>query len=126
MNAYLGTSLWLLPEMYMPILNTIMVVVIAPSVLRVFSLQFISSSMHYFGNVHSVLEQTQVFTHWIFKPLQFFCVDFGATHGMHHIRVPQPFYIRHFIRKECYPAMRENGIRFNDFSTFKHANELIK
>jgi hypothetical protein len=107
---------------HMHLLNILMVVLVLPGVLRVFSLQFISSTMHYFGGVKGLLAETQVLDKWYFLPFQFFCCGFGMTHSIHHIVVGQPFYLRHMIRKQCYPAMRKNGVHFNDLSTFAQRN----
>lgn len=104
------------------ILNFLMVVYIAPAILRVFCLHFITSNIHYYGGVGSTLEQTQVFKHWSFLPFNIFCCFFGETHAIHHIWVPQPFYLRHIIKSAAHKVMRNNGVHFNDFATFKRRN----
>lgn len=100
----------------------------APNFLRTFSLHFISSNVHYYGDVENgnVVQQCQIWTDWRLKPLQTFCFNFGATHAIHHFVVRDPFYIRQAIAKSCYPVMRENGVRFNDFGTFKRANRRFE
>jgi len=103
-------------------LNVLMVLIVAPAVLRVFCLQFVSSSMHYFGGVNGLLDQTQVIDKWYTLPFQAFCFGFGMTHPIHHIVVGHPFYLRHLIRKDCYPAMRQHGVNFNDLGTFWRRN----
>ncbi len=104
------------------LLNLLMVLCVAPAVLRVFCLQFISSTMHYFGGVNGLLAETQVVNKWYMMPFQLFCFGFGMTHSIHHIVVGQPFYLRHLIRKECYPAMQKYGVNFNDMGTFRRRN----
>jgi fatty acid desaturase len=125
------TALWVNPDTDlltakdMHLLNTLMVLCVAPGILRVFSLQFISSSMHYFGGVKGLLAETQVLNKWYLLPLQLFCFGFGLTHSIHHIVVGQPFYLRHLIRHQCYPAMRQRGVRFNDMGTFRRRNHYL-
>lgn len=104
------------------LLNLLMVLCVAPGVLRVFCLQFTSSTMHYFGGVNGLLAETQVMSKWYLLPFQFFCFGFGLTHSLHHIVVGQPFYLRHLIRKQCYPAMQRYGVNFNDMGTFRRRN----
>lgn len=104
------------------VINFLMVVYVAPALLRSFSLLFITSSIHYFKGVDSVLKQTQVLTHWYFLPFQLFCCFFGETHSIHHIWVPQPFYLRHLIRKQSFEFMQAYGVRFNDLGTFTRQN----
>lgn len=100
------------------------VTIAAPNFLRTLSLHFTSSNMHYYGDVEdgNIVQQCQVWTDWRMKPLQAFCFNFAGTHAIHHFVVRDPFYIRQAIAQNCYPVMRENGIRFNDFGTFKRAN----
>ena len=98
------------------------VVLIAPFYLRSFCLTFISSNMHYFGNVNSLLQQTQVLNAPLFWPFQLFCFNFGSTHGIHHFVVGEPFYIRQMTASAAHRVMRENGVKFNDLNTFARAN----
>jgi len=107
---------------YMPLWNALMVGYVAPNMLRMFCLQFISSTIHYFEDVQELGEQTQVFNAWYWLPLQIFCFNFGATHALHHIFPNQPFYIRQWLAPRVYPVMRANGIRFNDVGTFARNN----
>jgi fatty acid desaturase len=102
------------------------VVWIAPNVLRVACLHFISSNMHYFGNVEegNVVQQTQVLNRWWLAPVQVFCCNFGSTHGIHHFVPSDPFYVRQLTAKTAHQAMRANGVRFNDLGTFRRANRL--
>ena len=101
------------------------VIWIAPFYLRSFSLNFISSNMHYYGNVNNLIHQTQVLNHPLFLPLQIFCFNFGSTHGIHHFVVKEPFYIRQMTAKVAHQVMKENGVRFNDLNTFQRANNFL-
>jgi len=107
---------------WMQTVEPLVVILIAPFYLRSFCLNLISSNMHYYGNVTSVLNQTQVLNHPALLPLQLFCFNFGATHAIHHFVVAEPFYIRQLTAKKAHEVMRENGVRFNDFESMKHAN----
>jgi fatty acid desaturase len=100
------------------------VVWIAPNVLRVACLHFVSSNMHYYGDVEegNVVQQTQVLNRWYLAPLNLFCVNFGSTHGIHHFVPGHPFYIRQATTAPAHEAMRVNGVRFNDLGTFRRAN----
>lgn len=98
------------------------VIFVAPHYLRSFCLIFISSSMHYYGNVDSLLKQTQVLNAWYFLPLQLFCFNFGSTHGIHHFVVDEPFYIRQLTVKDAHKVMRGKGVPFNDLGTFVRQN----
>ena len=100
------------------------VVLVGPNVLRTFCLHFISSNMHYYGDVEpgNVIQQTQVLNAWWLWPLQAFCFNFGSTHGIHHFVVREPFYIRQMTASVAHPLMREMGVRFNDLGTFRRAN----
>ncbi len=105
-------------------LDTAVVVFLGPNMLRTFCLHFVSSNMHYYGDINSanLLQQTQVWTAPWLAPLHLFCFNFGATHAIHHFVVRDPFYLRQAIAHEVYPLMRSNGVRFNDFGTFRRAN----
>ena len=104
------------------------VAIAAPNYLRTLSLHFTSSNIHYYGDVENgnVVQQCQIWTDWRMKPLQAFCFNFGGTHAIHHFVVQDTFYIRQAIAKDCYPIMKENGVRFNDFGTFKRANRRLE
>src|SRR3546814_19753819 len=77
-------------------IDTAVVVWLAPNVLRVFCLHFVSSNMHYYGDVESgnIVQQCQVLNPWWLWPAQLFCFNFGATHAIQHFVVSQPFYVR--------------------------------
>ena len=108
------------------LLNTFAVVYMLPSFLRTFCLHFISSNMHYYGDVEArnVMQQCQVLNPWWLLPMQVFCFNFGSTHAIHHFLVKEPFYIRQMTAAEVKPVMKAMGIRFNDFGTFVRANRL--
>lgn len=109
---------------FMSYLNTIVVVLIAPNILRMFCLHFISSNMHYFGDVqkNNLIQQTQVLNAWWLFPFNLFCFNFGSTHAIHHFVVKEPFWIRQLTARKAHRVMREHGVRFNDFGTFLRAN----
>ena len=116
-----------LPKILQNILNftnPLIYIILLPNLLRQFSLHFITSNLHYFGDVEkgNVTEQTQVLNVWWTFPFQLFCFFFGWTHAIHHFVVNETFYIRHIARKKAHEVMKANGIRFNDLGTFKRAN----
>lgn len=104
--------------------DTATVVLIAPNILRTFCLHFISSNIHYYGDIelNNIPQQVQVLMPWWLWPFQVFCFNFGGTHAVHHFAVNEPFYIRQLSAPVAYKAMREIGVRFNDFGSFKRAN----
>ena len=109
---------------WMPTLDATVVVWLAPNVLRSFCLNFVSSNVHYFGDVTSgnVIEQTQVLDDVRFLPLQLFCFNFGGTHAIHHFVPNEPFYVRQWTAPAALAALRANGVPFNDLGTFRRAN----
>jgi len=107
-----------------PVLQPWVVIVILPAYLRSYCLNFISSSMHYYGDVKSLMQQTQVLNAWYLWPLQVFCFNFGSTHGIHHFVINEPFYIRQFTASTAHKIMKEQGVRFNDLQTFRRANRF--
>ena len=115
---------WLLSTM--DVVSFVVVVLIAPNVLRSGSLNIVTSYMHYYGGVNNLIQQTQILRPWFLWPLQIFCFNFGSTHGIHHFVVSQPFYIRQMVAKVAHKVMRENGVRYNDYSTFFNANRYIE
>ena len=123
-TALLGVSLplpaW--TAEVMSVLNLLVVVVIAPNVLRAFCLNVITSYMHYYGGVSGLMQQTQILRPWFLWPLQLFCFNFGSTHAIHHFVVNQPFYLRQMVAGAAHRVMRENGVRYNDLSTFVSGN----
>ncbi|VVP46529.1 fatty acid desaturase [Pseudomonas fluorescens] len=112
----------------MQVIDIAAVVIIGPNVLRTFCLHFISSNMHYYGDVEpgNVMQQCQVLNPWWLWPLQAFCFNFGSSHGIHHFVVKEPFYIRQMTVPVAHKVMREMGVRFNDFGTFGRANRFVR
>ncbi|MCK9818547.1 MAG: fatty acid desaturase [Candidatus Pseudomonas colombiensis] len=110
----------------MKVIDIAAVVIIAPNVLRTFCLHFVSSNMHYYGDVElgNVIQQTQVLNPWWMWPLQAFCCNFGSTHGIHHFVVKEPFYLRQMTAPVAHRVMAQMGVRFNDFGTFARANRF--
>ncbi|MEN8778442.1 MAG: fatty acid desaturase [Glaciecola sp.] len=106
----------------MSVLEFLMVVVVLPNILRSTSLNLVTSSMHYYGGVNNLYEQTQVLTSKWFSIFHLFCFNFGKTHTIHHYVPNQPFYIRQFISNKINKIMKEQGVRFNDFASIKNAN----
>ena len=112
----------------MQVIDIAAVVIIGPNVLRTFCLHFISSNMHYYGDVEpgNVMQQCQVLNPWWLWPLQAFCFNFGSSHGIHHFVVKEPFYVRQMTVPVAHKVMREMGVRFNDFGTFGRANRYVR
>jgi fatty acid desaturase len=111
----------------MHVIDIAAVVIIGPNVLRTFCLHFISSNMHYYGDIEpgNVMQQCQVLDAWWLWPLQAFCFNFGSSHGIHHFVVKEPFYIRQLTVPVAHKVMREMGVRFNDLGTFGRANRFV-
>lgn len=111
-------------DQIMPVINFLAVVSLAPNMLRTFSIHFVSSNMHYYGDVEqgNIVQQCQVWTSPWTWPVQLFCFNFAGTHAIHHFVVRDTFYIRQWLAPSLYPLLRENGVRFNDFGSFKRAN----
>jgi len=109
---------------YLHIIDVITVVLLAPNLLRSFSINLISSNMHYYGDIEAgnVVQQTQFLMPWWLLPFQTFCFNFGGTHAIHHFVVGQPFYLRQIIAGKVRPLMRAQGVRYNDTASFKRAN----
>ncbi len=126
--ALLGTSIeWSASTLaLMQVIDIAVVVIVGPNVLRTFCLHFVSSNMHYYGDVEpgNVLQQTQVLNPWWMWPLQAFCCNFGSTHGIHHFVVKEPFYIRQMTAPVAHRVMAQMGVRFNDLGTFGRANRF--
>jgi len=105
-------------------IEPLMVLLVIPNLIRQFALHFVSSNMHYMGDVEAgnVIQQVQVFTPWWSTPLQWFCFFFGATHAIHHFVVNEPFYLRQLTRKAAQDVLIENGIRINDVKSLRFSN----
>lgn len=117
-QAPLASPAWL------PMLDAVVVVWIAPNILRSFCLHFVSSNMHYYGDIDSsdVVQQTQILNPWWLLPFQAFCFNFGSTHAIHHFVVKEPFYVRQWTAREAHRVMLAMGVRHNDVGTFRRAN----
>jgi hypothetical protein len=107
-----------------PALSVVVVAWVLPNYLRQAALQVVSSNVHYYGDVHSVREETQMLRPTYLLPLQLFCFNFGATHCFHHFVVEQPFYVRQMIASSVRPYLRGCGVRENDTRTFARANRF--
>ena len=113
------------PEWFMMAMNFIdlmVVTLVAPNFIRSGSLNFVTSAMHYYGDVNNLIQQTQILKPWFLAPLHLFCFNFGSTHAIHHFVVGQPFYIRQMVARTAHKVMQEQGVRMNDLSTFFTAN----
>ncbi|WP_395338331.1 fatty acid desaturase [Ningiella sp. W23] len=128
--AYYIAALFFPVASYMPawalsvmsVFEFLMVVLIVPNIVRSTSLNLITSSMHYYGGVNNVIQQTHVLTSRWFLPFQLFCFNFGKTHSIHHFVPNQPFYIRQLISDKVNEVLRLHGVRFNDLQSIKRAN----
>nr|WP_282557654.1 fatty acid desaturase [Providencia burhodogranariea] len=109
-------------------LNMATVILIGPNILWSFCLHFITSNIHYYGDIDgkNMIQQTQVFNSIWFLPLNLFSANFGSTHSIHHFVVNEPFYIRQMSARVAHNVMKENGVRFNDFGTFRRSNRWSK
>jgi len=116
---------------YKHIIDTVTVCYILPNLLRHFSLSFISSNCHYYGNIPrgKILYQTQILNAWYLKPFQIFCFNFGSTHCIHHFVVNQPFYLRQLVAPLAHAAMKKYGqsiIKINETASFWEQNQYPK
>lgn len=109
-------------------INPLVVLLIFPNLFRMYCLHFITSNMHYYGDVElgNVMQQTQVLNKWYFIPLQLFCFNFGSTHAIHHFVVNETFYIRQLTAAQAHKVMKEQGVRFNDIKSFFRANRFFE
>lgn len=107
-------------------INPLVTILILPNLLRMFCLHFITSNMHYYGDVEAgnVMQQTQVLNKWYFIPMQLFCFNFGSTHAIHHFVVNETFYVRQLTANKAHKVMKEQGVRFNDISSITRANRF--
>lgn len=100
------------------------VCLVLPNMLRQACLVCISNCSHYFGDIpeKSVFYQNQILDSWIVFPLQCFCMNFGATHIVHHYVPGQPFYLRNMVFPKVRDFMIANGVRNNDLGIVGRAN----
>lgn len=130
MIIYFGLSLFIpvneyIPAFIMPVVDVfkfLMVVLVLPNIVRSSSLNFVTSSMHYYGGVTNLHQQTHVINSKWFMPFHLFCFNFGKTHTIHHFVPNQPFYIRQLISKKINEVLKQQGVRFNDFKSLRNAN----
>ena len=108
----------------MNVVDFLAVTWLAPNALRMFCLHFVSSNMHYYGDIEdgNVMQQCQVLNAWWMAPFHLFCFNFGSTHAIHHFVVKEPFYIRQLTAPVAHQVMREMGVRFNDVPSILRAN----
>ncbi|MEY4578726.1 MAG: hypothetical protein RL701_3429 [Pseudomonadota bacterium] len=108
----------------MPGLDFLAVTVLLPNAWRTFCLYFVSSNLHYYGDIDpkNIVQQAQIWNAWFVFPLNLFCCNFGGTHFIHHFAVQYPFYMRLWIASDAHKVMRAHGARFNDFANMKRAN----
>src|SRR5690606_23787094 len=108
----------------MPIINFIAVIWLIPNFIRSFSLQFVSSNMHYYGDIdpRDVITQTQVLTPWWMMPFQLFSCNFSAPHAIHHSVLKEALYTRPMTSKTAPKVMKEAAGQLNDLSTLKRLN----
>jgi fatty acid desaturase len=117
---------WSAVDAAWPFLKASAVVWVLPNVLRQFCLQLVTTSIHYYGDVNGVAQETQVIDHWLYWPFQVFCFNFGGTHAIHHYVVDQPFYLRQLTAGIAHKAMRKHGVRFNDLSAILRKNAYAR
>lgn len=105
-------------------IHPLIILLVLPNLLRQFCLHFITSNMHYYGDVErgNVFQQTQVLNAWWTWPFQLFCFNFGSTHSIHHYVVDDPFYLRQLMVRPTHNLFKKYGVRFNDTGTFARAN----
>ncbi|TMN97205.1 fatty acid desaturase [Pseudoalteromonas sp. S558] len=120
MPLSINSASWLLSTIN--VFEFLMVVLIVPNIIRSSSLNFVTSSMHYYGGVNNMLEQTHVLTSRLFMPFHLFCFNFGHTHTIHHFVPNQPFYLRQMLSNKALKVMKQHNVRFNDFESIKNAN----
>ena len=109
-----------------PVINFMGVVYLVPNAIQRICLHFVTTNMHYFGDIKpgraGLVQQTQILKPWYFLPFHLFCFNFGSTHGIHHFVANQPFYIRQMIAKTAHAAMIKYGVRYNDVANIFRAN----
>jgi fatty acid desaturase len=105
-------------------LNFLMIVYVAPNMLRQISVQILSSWMHYHEDVPSRLHETQVLNAWYFLPLNLFAANFGSTHAIHHFYANQPFYLRQLVARQAHAALQTYGVRYNDSASLIRGNRF--
>ena len=104
--------------------DILMVLLVAPNVLRQTSLALISSYCHYYEDIpeHDLFYQNQILDHRALWPMQALCWNFGATHIIHHYWPAQPFYLRQMVARAAHAEMLRQGVRRNDGGIVRRAN----
>jgi fatty acid desaturase len=125
-EAMVAGFVWNTVDAAWPFLKAAAVVWVLPNVLRQFCLQLVTTSIHYYGDVNGVAQETQVIDHWLYWPFQVFCFNFGGTHAIHHYVVDQPFYLRQMTAGIAHKAMRKHGVRFNDLGAILRRNAYAR
>lgn len=112
------------PDGLLRLFDVLMVLWVAPNVLRQACLALISSYSHYYGDIpeNDVFYQNQIMDHPLLWPMQLYCFNFGSTHIVHHFVVQQPFYLRQMVAKAAHAEMLRQGVRRNDFGVIARAN----
>jgi len=121
----LGLTPSLVLQTLYPAISLLAVAWVFPNYLRQTALQIVSSNVHYYEDVRSIHEETQVLHPFYLWPLQLFCFNFGTTHSAHHYVVEQPFYVRQLIAPWVLPYLKKSGVRENDTATFRRANRFF-
>lgn len=108
-------------------IDPLVYILLLPNLFRMFCLHFITSNIHYYGDVEAgnVLQQTQILNKWYFLPFQLFCFNFGSTHAIHHFIVNETFYVRQLTSNKAHKIMKEQGVRFNDIGSFERENRYF-
>ena len=115
-------------QAYIGFISPVVILFVVPNLIRQFCLHFITSNMHYYGDVErgNIMQQTQVLNVWWLLPFQLFCFNFGSTHTIHHFMVQETFYIRQLTAPAAHRVLQKYGVRFNDLGTFFRANRFNK
>jgi fatty acid desaturase len=113
-------------QLFNSVVSPIMFVFVIPNFIRQFCLHFITSNMHYYGDIEdgNIVQQTQVLNVWWTWPFQLFCFNFGATHSIHHFIVNETFYNRQLIMRKAHAILKNGGVPFNDIQSFKRNNNF--
>lgn len=113
-----------LPAGLVHLLDALMVLWVAPNVIRQGCLALVSSYCHYYGDIPEgdVFYQNQILDHPLLWPMQLYCFNFGSTHIVHHFVVQQPFYLRQMVAEAAHAEMLRQGVRRNDFGVIARAN----
>jgi hypothetical protein len=91
--------------------NFFAIVNILPNIVQKICLLTMSSYSHYYLDIpkNNAFYQNQFLNSPIFYPMQIFCVNFGATHILHHYFAQQPWYIRSIVYYHVLEPMKTEG-----------------